>query len=170
MKKFLIIVLGLILIGGPSSPAGCGGKGKGKPAPGPAAEKKATAEEAAPEAISEIVASYEFHSEGKRDPFYPFVSVEEEENQKASTPLERFDIYQLKINGILSGSTSDSRAMVGAPDGQVYIVRTGTAIGRHSGRVTEINRTCIVILEKFKDFYGKAQERKSNLCFTEVVK
>ena len=166
MKKFLIILLGLFLIVSFGGPTACGGKGKAKSGPGPAAEKKASEQAEAPEVISGPVVSYEFRSEGKRDPFFPFVSIEEEENKKA-TPLERFDLYQLKISGILAGNANDSRAMVGAPDGQVYIVRPGTLVGRHSGKITEINRNCIVVQERFKDFYGKAQERKSNLCFSE---
>ena len=169
MKKSLIIILALLLVGSLGFPTGCGGKKKAKPATGPAAEKKAAAAAESPEIISEPVVSYEYHSEGKRDPFFPFVAMEEEENKKA-TPLERFDLFQLRVNGILAGSASDSRAMIGAPDGQVYIVRLGTLVGRHSGKVIEINRGCIVVEEKFKDFYGKAQERKSNLCFVEGKK
>jgi len=166
MKKFLIILLGLFFLGSLAGPTACGGKGKAKPAPGPAAEKKVSEPAEAPEVISGPVVSYEFRSEGKRDPFFPFVAIEEEEDKKA-TPLERFDLYQLRVNGILAGSAGESRAMVAAPDGQVYIVRTGTLIGRHNGTVTEITRTCLVVMERFKDFYGKAQERKSNLCFAE---
>jgi len=169
MKKFLIILLGLFLIGGFIGPTACGGKGKAKNVAGPAVEKKAPEPAEAPEVISGPVISYEFRSEGKRDPFFPFVAIEEEEDKKA-TPLERFDLYQLRINGIMAGSASDSRAMVGAPDGQVYIVRMGTMIGRHSGKIIEITRSCIVIMERFKDFYGKAQERKSDLCFLEKDK
>lgn len=169
MNKFVMVFLGFCLVAGLGGLPACGGKDKAQTAPGAAADKKASEKAEAPEAISDTVVGYEFRSEGKRDPFLPFVKLEEEESQKA-TPLERFDLYQLRVNGILAGSANESRAMVGAPDSQVYIVRVGTPIGRHSGKVIEINRGCIVIMEKFKDFYGKAQERKSNLCFAEKNK
>ena len=180
MKKFLTILLGLLLAGSLGFPTGCGGKGKSKTAPGPAAEKTAAAAAEAPEVISETVVSYEFRSEGKRDPFLPFVT-EETTGEAGQTPLEKFDLYQLKItgimarkvekgNGIITWTSPESRATIGAPDGQVYIVQVGTPIGRHLGRVVEIGQNCIMIEERFKDFYGKAQERKSPICFPEEKK
>jgi len=146
--------------------AGCGGGGK-KPAkakPG-AAKPAAPQAEEAPEAVTPTVveeARYRFRPEGKRDPFVPFISPSDE-IQPGKTPLERFDIYQLKLTGIIAGK----EAMALAPDGVVYYMKVGTPIGRHGGKVVKIKQDEVVVKEKFRDYRGDVQSKEVSLRFSD---
>lgn len=145
---------------------GCGGGGK-KPAkakPGAAKPVVSQAEEA-PEAVTPTVVEetrYRFRPEGKRDPFVPFISPSDE-IQPGKTPLERFDLYQLKLTGIIAGK----EAMALAPDGVVYYIKVGTPIGRHGGKVVRIKRDEVVVKEKFRDYRGDVQSKEVSLRFSD---
>lgn len=145
--------------------AGCGGGKTPTKAKQRVAKPAAQAVESAPEAVTPPVkeeSRYRFSQKGKRDPFIPFIAPIDE-TTKGKTPLERFDIYQLKLTGIIAGK----EAMVLAPDGVVYYVGKGTPIGRHSGKIVRINRDEIVIREKFRDYRGEIQFREVSLGFVD---
>lgn len=127
------------------------------------AEEKAEAEESPEPTTSVIEARFRFHPEGKRDPFVPFIAQELEGDDKLRSPLERFDLYQLKLTGVIAGM----QAMVQAPDGMVYYIKVGTPIGRYGGKVVEIKRDHIVVKEKFRDYRGDVKFREVTLGFPE---
>jgi len=89
---------------------------------------------------------------GKRDPFRPFVI---ERNPRLQiTPLQKYELGQLKVAGVISGPTTP-RAVVEDGGGMGYIVTIGTPMGPNGGVVTAILPGRIVVEEAVLDYYGK---------------
>lgn len=88
---------------------------------------------------------------GKRDPFRPFLI----DNKRLQlTPLQKYELGQLKVAGVISGA-SMPRAMVEDGGGMGYIVTIGTPMGPNGGVVTAIQPGKIVVEEPVLDYYGK---------------
>jgi type IV pilus assembly protein PilP len=109
------------------------------------------------------------------DPFAPLVREEPEQQEVAKrkekrerkrrvprTPLEKFDLSQLKLVGIVA-SDSGNIALVEESTGKGYIVKEGTYIGTRAGKVVEITRNKIVVEEEDEDFLGNITLRKREL-------
>ena len=102
-----------------------------------------------------------YDARGKVDPFESMfrekpVSVKAKKKKKRipQTPLERIDLSQLKLVGIVL-SENDNKALMEDSRGKGYVVRRGTYIGVNSGKVVQINKDRIVIEEEFEDVFGK---------------
>jgi type IV pilus assembly protein PilP len=121
----------------------------------PAADPKAAAEEA-PEAIEKIEDAYVYTSIGKRDPFVSYFAdfTDDRKDAALTTELEKFDISQLKLVGIVTG-ISNPRAMVEDPTGKGYIITRGTLVGKYRGRVTSIQKEEVIITEEYRDVTGR---------------
>lgn len=91
---------------------------------------------------------------GKRDPFRSFVRGRIEEEIRSPTPLQRYDIEQLNLVGIVWG-VDERSAIVGDPDKKNHIVEIGTYIGKNWGKVTEITSGSIVITEEYQTIEGE---------------
>jgi type IV pilus assembly protein PilP len=78
------------------------------------------------------------------------------------TPLEKLDISQMKLVGIIS-LASRSMAMVEEASGKGYVVRKGTYLGVNSGQVVDITRNRVVIEEEVENFLGKIVVRTREL-------
>jgi len=70
------------------------------------------------------------------------------------TPLEKVDLSQLKLVAILR-SESGNRALMQDASGKGYVVKKGTYIGIHGGKVAEIFEDRVIIEEEVKDASGK---------------
>lgn len=94
---------------------------------------------------------YLYTSIGKRDPFRsPFDDLSLDAEVKEETilsPLQNYDVNSFAVTGVIWGTSSPS-AMVAAPDGQTYIVKTGSLIGRNWGKVVKIKSDAVVVLEQ----------------------
>ena len=115
--------------------------------------------------------SYRYVAIGKRDPFSPpFRTTESEplEADEPKTPLQRFDIGQLKLVGVI-WEMEEPRALIEDGGGLGYIVTRGTLIGSRGGVIKTIEPKRIVIEEYQTDFFGKrqAQERELRLIVTD---
>jgi len=94
----------------------------------------------------------------RRDPFRPFalapahVGVERDR----LPPLQRYDIAQLKLVGVVRGSREarPPRALVEDPAGVGFILTPGTPIGPNGGVVTRIGPRQVVIEEWHTDVIG----------------
>src|SRR3990172_1530118 len=137
-----------------------------KPAPPPPAQapKPAAPAPAKPEApkVEEKPAPvYRYNPAGRRDPFMPIIV--KKEVQKVNTanrpPLERFNISELKLTGIVWGGFGYN-AMIEAPDGKGYFVRIGTVLGPNRGVVRRITQSTVIIEEKYKTFSGEVQRKE----------
>ena len=106
---------------------------------------------------------------GKIDPFEPLfkdkpVSVKEKKPKKRTpmTPLERIDLSQLKLVGIIMAS-SGNRALVEESSGKGYVIRKGTYIGINSGKVVKIVKEKVLVEEEFEDVFGKTKLRQREI-------
>lgn len=95
-----------------------------------------------------------------RDPFRPMTlkTSAVSRSRENLSPLERFDIGQLKIVGIVS-DVKEPRAVVEDSAGLGYTVKVGTPIGSNEGRVKAIGRDQIVVEEVYVDAYGARKKR-----------
>jgi len=93
---------------------------------------------------------------GKRDPFRPPRSNQTNLAGEARTPLQRYDIGQLRLVAVIY-EASAPRAVVEDDAGLGYIVRVGTPIGANGGSVKAIERGKLRVEEESIDFYGDRQ-------------
>lgn len=105
-----------------------------------------------------------YSAAGKRDPFRPLglktrVSRRQRENL---SPLERYDLGQLKLVGIV-WNIKEPRAMIEDAAGLGYIIKIGTPIGANEGKVAEIKPTEVLIKESYIDFYGARKSREVSM-------
>ena len=110
-----------------------------------------------------------YNAIGKIDPFEPLfrekpVSVKKKTGKKRipQTPLERIDLSQLKLVGIILAS-SGNRALVEESSGKGYVIKTGTYIGVNSGKVVKIRKEKVVVEEEFEDVFGKSKLRQREI-------
>ena len=107
---------------------------------------------------------------GKIDPFEPLfkeekvVAAKKTERKKRipRTPLERIDLSQLKLVGIIMAA-SGNRALVEEASGKGYVIKTGTFIGTNGGKIISIQKETVTVEEEFEDVYGKLMIRKREL-------
>jgi len=78
------------------------------------------------------------------------------------TPLEKLDISQMKLVGIVS-MPGRSMAMVEEASGKGYVIRKGTYMGINSGQVVGITKDRVVIEEEVENFLGKIVVRTREL-------
>ena len=106
----------------------------------------------------------------KIDPFEPLfkeekvVSAKKTERKKRipRTPLERIDLSQLKLVGIIMAA-SGNRALVEESSGKGYVIKNGTFIGTNGGKIISIQKETVTVEEEFEDVYGKLMIRKREL-------
>ena len=106
---------------------------------------------------------------GKIDPFEPLfkeksVTVVRKKRKRRipRTPLERIDLSQLKLVGIIMAS-SGNRALVEEANGKGYVIKKGTFIGTSSGKVVKIKKEKVIVEEEFEDAYGKVEVRQREI-------
>jgi hypothetical protein len=78
----------------------------------------------------------------------------------ARTPLETYQLGQLKLVGVIAQPSQGYRAMVEDSAGLGYIITTGTPIGSSGGVVRSIEPRRVVIEESTRDFYGDAKPKE----------
>lgn len=118
--------------------------------------------------------TFTYDPRGKPDPFRPLVvekpevppppapKVPPKPTLEPGTPLERFDLSQLKLVAII-WNIKEPRAMVEDNAGKGYIISPGTNIGKNKGVVSKINSTGIVVTEKVEEASGKISTRDTVL-------
>lgn len=112
-----------------------------------------------------------YNPEGKLDPFEPLfkkervslaVGKKKIKRRKPLTPLERVNLSQLTLVGIIQ-APSGNRALVQESSGKGYVVKKGTYIGTNSGKIIQILKDRIIIEEESEDIYGKVSIIKKPL-------
>ena len=68
--------------------------------------------------------------------------------------LEKIDLSQLSLTGIIL-AVSGNKALVQEASGRGHVISTGTSIGIHGGRVTEVQKDRVIVKEKMKDVMGR---------------
>ena len=148
-----------------------GGCGTEQSAPPPVVKKTVTketpkAEEGAmPAAVVQPPPVVLYSPVGKRDPFVPFLKVEDKTARAgldSSPPLQRYELGELHFVGVIWGSDV-TRALVEDAEGKGYTVTVGMKIGRGGGVVTRITDGEIFVREEFQDYSGANIARESSL-------
>ena len=111
-----------------------------------------------------------YNPQGKLDPFEPLfqekVAVvmprKKIKTRKRLTPLEKLDLSQLKLVGVIR-SLSGNRALVEDAAGKGYVVTKGTYIGTRYGKIVEILADRIIVAEEVPNVYGKVSVQKRPL-------
>lgn len=106
--------------------------------------------------LDENRAGYKYDPTGKRDPFLAFDFAPRAEDDASKTPLERYDLGQLKLTAVLAGFDKP-RAIVENAAGKGFTVTEGTKIGRNNGVITVIDKDKITVRERYVDFTGLEQ-------------
>jgi len=131
-----------------------------------AASVSTTTEKIEPPQITDL-----YNPEGKLDPFAPLIKEKPVNlpvkhrtavRRKLLTPLEKLDLSQLKLVAILRAQ-SGNRALVEEDSGKGYVIKKGTYIGTHSGKVAKILSDRIIVEEEVEDIYGKISVRKKEI-------
>jgi len=95
---------------------------------------------------------------GKRDPFRPFDFSPKESELDDLTPLERYDIGQLKLTAVLDGF-DEPTAVVENAAGRGFTVKRGAKIGSNGGVISEILKDKLVVVETTTDYTGVTKSR-----------
>jgi len=110
-----------------------------------------------------------YNPAGKIDPFEPLfkeqkavIKKTKKKKRLPQTPLEKVDISQLKLVGIILAK-SGNRALVEEASGKGYVIKKGTYIGVNAGKVAEINKEKVVVEEEVDDVFGKTVLRKREM-------
>lgn len=157
--------------------AACGEKEQPSPPASPEKQKKAAAGKGAKSAVEEVSAAqessppkYAYVTEGRRDPFQPFLlvrrPVDVQADLSALTPLQQFETQQYKLSAIIVGY-GEPMAMVSAPDGKSYVVRRGMKIGKSGGKVTQISKDAFLVEERYRDL---SDEVRTNILEVKLPK
>ena len=82
-----------------------------------------------------------------------------------ATALEKIDLSQLKLKGIILAA-SGNKALVREASGRGHVISVGNYIGTHRGRVTGVLKDKVVVKERMKDlkerFFFQETELKLN--------
>lgn len=97
---------------------------------------------------------YVYNPIGKRDPFRSFYRAVETTIVTPLTPLQRFEIDQYKLVGIVWG-IDDARAMVEDPEKVGHVIETGTYIGKNWGKVSQITSSAVIVTEEYQTIDGE---------------
>ncbi|MBC2694593.1 MAG: hypothetical protein HF982_04820 [Desulfobacteraceae bacterium] len=102
----------------------------------------------------------------------PFVSIfragasvladQNEKKRIPLTPIEKVDLSQLKLVGIIFAS-SGNKALVEDASGKGFVIKKGTYIGINSGRVIKILKGSVVVEEEVQSILGKTSLVKREL-------
>lgn len=111
---------------------------------------------------------YSYNPVGKRDPFRslvdePRTTVTSDANALCSEPLCQFDLDQLSLVAVVSGDANPI-AMLEDPTHTGHIVRRNSKVGKQGGKVTQVQRDCVVVTEYFQTPDGKVNPNRVNLC------
>jgi type IV pilus assembly protein PilP len=106
---------------------------------------------------------FQYSAAGRADPFSSFLKAQAMRQQRRTqdttrtlSPLERFEVTQLKVVGIISNNLDPESvtAMVELPDGKGFVLRKGERVGMNHGRVVMISNDQVHVLEETEDLYG----------------
>lgn len=102
---------------------------------------------------------FAYNPAGRRDPFAPIIVKQIKGLAANRPPLERYNISEFKLSGIIWGGFGYN-AMLEGPDGKGYFIRVGTILGPNRGVVKKITQTMLVVEEKFKSYTGQTERKE----------
>jgi len=107
---------------------------------------------------------FRYDPAGRRDPFKSLLQLEKKQRDIASLPpIQQFDLEAAKVVGVIIDPGRPPQAMIKAPNGQTFVVRPGTIVGKNEGEVVEITMQGIRVVEKFVDFMNRETRKETFL-------
>jgi type IV pilus assembly protein PilP len=107
---------------------------------------------------------FRYDPTGRRDPFKSLLQLEKKQRDIASLPpIQQFDLEAAKVIGVVIDPGRPPQAMIRAPNGQTFVVRPGTIVGKNEGEVVEITMQGIRVVEKFVDFMNRETRKETFL-------
>jgi type IV pilus assembly protein PilP len=107
---------------------------------------------------------FRYDPTGRRDPFKSLLALEKKQRDLSQLPpIQQFDLETVKVVGIVIDPQRGAQGMVRAPNGQTFVVRVGTIIGKNEGEVVEITLQGIRVVEKFLDFMNRETRKETFL-------
>ncbi len=89
---------------------------------------------------------------------------------KELSELQRFEIDELKLLGVVYGTTPrERRALLKDPSGKTHVVRERELVGKNFGRVTSIKKDHIIISEETYEITGKKIVKKIPIKLEEKI-
>jgi len=164
---------------GNAAPAASGGVAGGSPPAGavasapvpvavptvsPVSAVPAAPRPAAPGELLVPGSDFRYDSTGRRDPFKSLLQLEKKQRDVTLLPpIQQFELETVKVVGVVVDPVSGAQAMVRSANGQTFVVRVGTIIGKNEGEVVEITLQGVRILEKFLDFMNRETRKETFL-------
>ena len=108
---------------------------------------------------------YVYDPVGKTDPFKPFIQltpVRELARSVPLTPLQKYEISQLKLVAIIS-TLEGNVALVEDSSGKGYFLKKGTWIGKNDGKVAKILKDRVIIEEMYQDIFGQTKNNEISI-------
>jgi len=106
---------------------------------------------------------YLYNPQGRRDPFAPLIVLRRKkaskEVKRPPGTLESYDIGDFSLLAIVK-KQNKYYALLLAPDNRSFTVNEGDTIGLHAGRIEEISRDRVVIVEYTIDYRGNKKPRE----------
>ncbi|MBD3326794.1 hypothetical protein GF339_19575 [candidate division KSB3 bacterium] len=115
--------------------------------------------------------TYEYDPSGRREPFKTLIVEQIPETpdllvtpdpEILRTPLQKFEVQQLQIVGIILGGLGDYARVI-APDGESYTIDVGTPVGKNEGEVISIDEDKVDVKEILRYESGKVEEAITSL-------
>lgn len=113
---------------------------------------------------------YTYNPAGKPDPFKPFIQITSAKEYSMNvplTPLQKYEISQLKLVAIIIAPEGNV-ALVEDSLGKGYFLKKGTRIGRNDGKVKKILKDKVMIEEVYGDIFGKEKINEISLFLHQV--
>lgn len=113
---------------------------------------------------------YIYNPVGKPDPFKPFIQITPAKEYSRSvplTPLQKYEISQLKLVAIIT-TPEGNIALVEDAAGKGYFLRKGTGIGKNDGKVKNILKDKVIIEEVYEDIFGQKKVNEISLFLHRV--
>lgn len=135
----------------------------------PVAQKPAATSSTAPAAVKNEAPKvekeiYVYDPKGRRDPFMSLakVSSAKTERKKGATPIENFNVDEIKLIAIASDG-QQYYALITLPDKKSYTINNGMSLGLYGGKVIEITKDSVLISEQVKDYRGQTKTKDTIL-------
>jgi Tfp pilus assembly protein PilP len=115
---------------------------------------------------SGIEEGYVYDPGERRDPFLPLIEVKKARDttkKKAPTvlgTLESYDIPDFQLKAVVKKGEGNFVGLLLSADNKTFIVKKGTVIGLHKGKVTGIFPDRVVVTEYFEDYKGVSKPRQ----------
>lgn len=118
---------------------------------------------------------FTYKARGRRQPFRPARSNNEGGSDKASSgprpnpkrhrePLEQYTLGSLSMMGTVEFHDV-TYALIRTPTGSIFRVKTGQYLGKHSGKIRQVNTSGLVMREIVPKGTGGYQKKRTTLSF-----